>query len=339
MDNLQSKDRTPDGTDGAVLLSAEEQEHNIEEIVNVEGATNHFQSLHQHLLPPAFAFLIDADNTGVESFPEIVKKAETLGIPTLRRAYGNQEALLGQKWKDLCLQYAVQPMAHLGISGVKNATDIALAVDAMDLFHTQAIRQFCLVTGDQDFTALVLRLRSYGCQVYGIGKPSKALAKVCTAFFPLEDLLESISGAKETPAKAPTLAKKTPTKASTPAKETPAKAPTPTKASTPAKKPPTEAPTPAKKTSGPSKTKANAAKKSVNDPDLTSLLTQAMTDVIRETNLEWILAARLGNHIKSLDLQFDTKTYGQKNLQSLCKARPDLFEWRTKGTHLEVRLK
>lgn len=314
MDQFQSGDTTFD-------RASEEHEYDQGEALNAERATNHHQNLH-HLLPPPFAFLIDVDNTGVEAFPNIVKKAETLGIPTLRRAYGNQEALFGQKWKDLCLQYAVQPMAHLGISGVKNATDIALAVDAMDLFHTQAIRQFCLVTGDQDFTALVLRLRSYGCQVYGIGKPSKALAKVCTAFFPLEDLLESITGAQETPAKAPTPAKKTPTKASKPAKKTP-----------------TKAPTPAKKTQSPSKTKANAAKKLVSDPDLTSLLTQAMTDVMRETNLEWILAARLGNRIKSLGLQFDTKMYGQKNLQSLCKARPDLFEWRTKGTHLEVRLK
>lgn len=178
MDSLQSRDKTSHEADGA----SEEQAYDREEMVNAEKATNHLQNLH-HFLPPPFAFLIDVDNTGVESFPEIVKKAETWGIPTLRRAYGNQEALLGQKWKDLYLQYAVQPMVHLGISGVKNATDIALVVDAMDLFYTQAIRQFCLVTGDRDFTALVLRLRSYGCQVYGIGKPSKSLKKVCTSFF------------------------------------------------------------------------------------------------------------------------------------------------------------
>jgi hypothetical protein len=119
-------------------------------------------------LPPSFALLIDADNTSVELFPTIMKQVETWGSVTLRRAYGNQETLLGQKWKDLCLLYALQPMVHIGISGVKNATDIALTVDAMDLLHTQAIRCFCLVTGDQDFTALVLRLRSYGCQVYCI---------------------------------------------------------------------------------------------------------------------------------------------------------------------------
>ena len=330
MDNLQSKDRTPDGADGTTPPSAKELD--IEEILNAERATKHFQSLHQHMLPPAFALLIDADNTGVESFPEIVKKAETWGIVTLRRAYGNQEALLGQKWKDLCLQYAVQPMIHLSISGVKNATDIALVVDAMDLFHTQAIRQFCLVTGDQDFTTLVLRLRSYGCQVYCIGKPSKALAKVCTAFFSLEDLPEPLSVLQETQAKAPTSAKKTRSKAAVPAQKTQAKAPTS------AKKTQLKVSTPAKKKTAQSEMKTNTAKKSLNDPDLTHLLIQAMTDVRQETSLEWILASRLGVRIKQLDPQFEAKTYGQKNLHILCKARPDLFEWRPKGAHLEVRL-
>lgn len=147
----------------------------------------------------SFALLIDADNTSIELFPTIMKQVETWGSVTLRRVYGNQETLLGQKWKDLCLLYALQPMVHIGISGVKNATDIALTVDAMDLLHTQAIRRFCLVTGDQDFTALVLRLRSYGCQVYCIGKPSKAdaLAKVSTDFIPVET--PSLSPVKKSP--------------------------------------------------------------------------------------------------------------------------------------------
>ena len=316
MDHLQSMNKTPDRIDGAFFpdgasLPKEGQEHARRETFHSERATTHLQCLNQHMPPPAFAFLVDADNTKVEAFPEIVKKAETLGILTLRRAYGNHEALLGQKWKDLCLRYALQPMIHLGISGVKNATDIALVVDAMDLFHTQAIRHFCLITGDQDFTALVLRLRSYGCQVYGIGKPSKALAKVCTAFFPLEDLPEPISVVQEAPAKAPAPATKTQTKA----------------------------PTPAKKKTAQSKTQATTAKKSLDDSDLTRLLTQAITAIMQETNLEWILASRLGARIKQLDPQFEPKTYGLKNFTLLCKALPDFFDCRPKGTDLEVHLK
>ena len=311
MNDLQSKDTTRERVNGSVDLQLEQvQGCEGEETLNVGQAINLLPRFPLYMQPPAFAFLIDADNTSVESFPEMINKAETLGILTLRRAYGNQQTLFGQKWKDLCLHYALQPMIHLGISGVKNATDIALVVDAMDLFHTQAIRRFCLVTGDQDFTALVLRLRSYGCQVYGIGKPSKALATVCNAFFPLGDLREPRSVGREIQDTAATTAKKAQEKA----------------------------PPSAKQITAPFTANDNPAKKSFDDPDLTHLLTQAMTEVMQETSLEWILASRLGARIKQLDPQFEAKTYGQKNFPLLCKARPDIFEWRPKGTHLEIRL-
>src|SRR6266704_704248 len=64
----------------------------------------------------------------------------------------------------------------------------------LDLLYKENIPSFCLVTGDQDFTALVLRLRNQGCQVYCIGRPSKsdALAKVCTAFISVEQFSASV---------------------------------------------------------------------------------------------------------------------------------------------------
>jgi uncharacterized LabA/DUF88 family protein len=237
--------------------------------------THPLRSFTHSTLPASFALLIDADNTSVELFPTIMKQVETWGNVTLRRAYGNQETLLGQKWKDLCLLYALQPMVHIGISGVKNATDIALTVDAMDLLHTQAIRVFCLVTGDQDFTALVLRLRSYGCQVYCIGKPSKAdaLAKVCTDFVPVE-------GQVSLP-----------------------------------------------------------AKKSLLDSALTLLLLQAMEELMKEKQLEWVPVPHLGSRLKRLDGTYTAKAYGYKSTPALCQARTDLFETRLSGGHLEVRLK
>jgi hypothetical protein len=237
--------------------------------------THPLRSFTHSTLPASFALLIDADNTSVELFPTIMKQVETWGRVTLRRAYGNQETLLGQKWKDLCLLYALQPMVHIGISGVKNATDIALTVDAMDLLHTQAIRVFCLVTGDQDFTALVLRLRSYGCQVYCIGKPSKAdaLAKVCTDFVPGEGQVSF------------------------------------------------------------------PAKKSLLDSALTLLLLQAMEELMKEKQLEWVPVPHLGSRLKRLDGTYTAKAYGYKSTPALCQARTDLFETRLSGGHLEVRLK
>ena len=131
-----------------------------------------------------------------------MQKVEELGKATIRRVYGNTETLLNQKWKDFCLHYALQPVHHVGISGAKNATDIALTVDAMDilLLHKEPVNFFCLVTSDQDFTALVLRLRTQGCQVYCIGKPSKAdaLPKVCTEFISIEQFSKPTTPQAET---------------------------------------------------------------------------------------------------------------------------------------------
>ncbi len=150
----------------------------------------------------SLALLIDADNIPPDIFPQIMQKVEELGNATIRRVYGNTETLLNSKWKDFCLHYALQPMHHVGISGAKNATDIALTVDAMDilLLHKEPITRFCLVTSDQDFTALVLRLRSQGCQVYCIGKPSKAdaLPKVCTEFISIEQFSKPTMLSEET---------------------------------------------------------------------------------------------------------------------------------------------
>ena len=243
----------------------------------------------------AFALLIDADNISVDLFPQIMKKVEAWGKITIRQIYGNQETLLSQKWKDLCLQHALQPIPHVGISGAKNATDIALTVGAMDLLYKESIASFCLVTGDQDFTSLILRLRSQGCQVYCIGRPSKAeaLAKVCTEFISVECFSASVVFSQKQV--------KTTQKRSQPA----------------------EVPT----------------SKSHRDPALTQLLTRAAGKIMEEKKLEWVSLPRLGSCLKQLNPQFQAKTYGHKSLPELIKTRTDLFEIRTQGNHLEVRLK
>ncbi len=261
---------------------------------------------HISLQSKQFALLIDADNTSIDLFPHIMKQVETWGKVTIRQIYGNQECLLNQKWKDACLRYALQPILHIGISGAKNATDIALTVGAMDLLYKEATTSFCLVTGDQDFTALVLRLRSQGCQVYCIGRSTKAeaLAKVCTEFIPVVQLSAQV--------------------ASSPQKNESAK----NKVAQP------KAPTQKNGSSVQTYTS-----KSHLDPALTLLLTKVTDKIASEKKLEWISLPRLGSCLKQLDPQFQAKTYGQKNLPELVKTRTDLFEMRQQGDHLEVRLK
>jgi hypothetical protein len=91
----------------------------------------------------------------------------------------------------MALHYALQPVHSSPIVTGKNAADIALVIDAMDLLHRDHIERFCLVTGDSDYTALALRLRAAGCLVVGIGKPTTptALMRACTVFVSTEQLL------------------------------------------------------------------------------------------------------------------------------------------------------
>lgn len=72
----------------------------------------------------------------------------------------------------------------------KNATDIALVIDAMELLYTQKPEAFCLVSSDADFTPLVMQLKANGHDVYGFGERKTPLPFVnaCTTFLYLDTL-------------------------------------------------------------------------------------------------------------------------------------------------------
>ncbi len=70
----------------------------------------------------------------------------------------------------------------------KNATDIAIVIDAMDLLHSGRFDGFCLVSSDSDFTGLAIRLRASGMTVYGFGetKTPTAFVAACDTFLYIE---------------------------------------------------------------------------------------------------------------------------------------------------------
>lgn len=114
------------------------------------------------------AVLIDADNIAASHAPQVFASAASLGVVTVRRAYGKGSA--ARDWADaandaLC---EIRVQAHVGPA--KNGTDIALAVDAMDILHTQAVDIFCIVSNDRDFVPLANRLRAAGKLVHSICK-------------------------------------------------------------------------------------------------------------------------------------------------------------------------
>lgn len=143
-------------------------------------------------LQPRIALLIDADNAPAEKIDEILTELSTFGVIDIRRAYGNwtKHALIG--WQNKLLEYALRPMQQFDYSKHKNATDMAMTVDAMELLYTEKPDAFGIVSSDADFTPLVMHLRSKGAAVYGFGaaQTPKPFVNACSRFLYLEALGE-----------------------------------------------------------------------------------------------------------------------------------------------------
>ena len=142
---------------------------------------------------PRIALLIDADNAPADLIDEILTELSTLGVINIRRAYGNwtKHALNG--WQARLLEFAIRPMQQFDYSKRKNASDMAMTVDAMELRYTEQPDAFGIVSSDADFTPLVMHLRAKGAAVYGFGMAQTPLPFVnaCSRFLYLEALAEA----------------------------------------------------------------------------------------------------------------------------------------------------
>jgi hypothetical protein len=90
------------------------------------------------------------------------------------------------KQQTLFKRLSVRPMVNL--SAGKNSTDIALAVDAMDLAISERPDVAVLVSSDSDFAPLVIRLREKGCRVSGIGQQGKTGEETTMVYDEFTDL-------------------------------------------------------------------------------------------------------------------------------------------------------
>ena len=112
------------------------------------------------------AILIDADNIGASSADAVFAHAATLGTPSIKRAYGKPSAI--GSWGEAAASALceLRPVGHE--SAAKNGTDIALAVDAMDILHERIVDGFVIVSNDRDFIPLASRLRASGKTVHAV---------------------------------------------------------------------------------------------------------------------------------------------------------------------------
>jgi uncharacterized protein (TIGR00288 family) len=145
------------------------------------------------------ALLIDADNSPAAKIDVILSELAKYGVANIRRAYGNWKSPTLKSWEAVLHEYAIRPIQQFDYSKGKNASDIALIIDAMDLLYTQKLDAFCLVSSDADFTPLVMRLLTNGAKVYGFGERKTPLPFVnaCSTFIYLEGLGEPPVAAPE----------------------------------------------------------------------------------------------------------------------------------------------
>jgi uncharacterized protein (TIGR00288 family) len=160
---------------------------------------------------PNAALLIDFDNVTMGIRSDLGKELRTLlsseiikGKVAVQRAYAD--------WRRYP-QYIV-PLSEASIdlifapaygSSKKNATDIRLAIDALELVFTRPeIGTFILLSGDSDFSSLVIKLKEYGKYVIGVGireSSSDLLVQNCDEYYSYNALAGLVKANEDEPAR------------------------------------------------------------------------------------------------------------------------------------------
>lgn len=142
------------------------------------------------------AVLIDADNTSPSIIEGLIAEIANYGVSSVKRIYGDWTSPNLLRWKDVLLEYAIQPIQQFSYTTGKNSTDSAMIIDAMDLLYTENLNGFCIVSSDSDFTRLASRIRESGLMVYGFGekKTPRPFVVACDKFVYTEILRKSENG-------------------------------------------------------------------------------------------------------------------------------------------------
>ena len=248
------------------------------------------------------ALLIDADNAPAVKIQAILDELSKHGTINVRRAYGNWKKSELRAWEERLHEFAIRPMQQFDYSKGKNASDMAMVIDAMELLYTDRPQAFGLVSSDADFTPLVMHLKSKGAVVFGFGqkKAPEPFQRACSTFLFVENL-----GSDPAPIMEGSMAMPEATAAAVSvdsAAETELLQPVPTP-------------------------------KLRMDTRLVRLLRGAVQTVANEEG--WAQLGAVGNHIGN-QASFDPRNYGYPRLGALFEAT-QLFEIRRVNTVMQVR--
>jgi uncharacterized protein (TIGR00288 family) len=130
------------------------------------------------------ALLIDADNIDPKFYAEIVENLAERGSIVIRRAYGNPRTWNKKTLHNATLKHALTPVLVVPPIETKDAADMRLAIEAVDLIHAGWLDGIAIASSDSDFAALAMRIAESGIAVYGFGeaKTPEAFRTACTEF-------------------------------------------------------------------------------------------------------------------------------------------------------------
>jgi len=139
------------------------------------------------------ALLIDADNASSSTLDPVLTILAELGTVNIRRVYGNWSKPALKGWRDQTVRYGIEPQQQFDLTKGKNATDMKMTIDAMDLLYRGRVHGFGIMSSDSDFMPLAMRIRQDGLPVYGFGtsKTPEAFRQACTRYIDVTALRQA----------------------------------------------------------------------------------------------------------------------------------------------------
>ena len=265
----------------------------------------------------SIAVLIDGDNAPVKSISTVISKISTFGRITTKRVYGNWKKSHLSPWEEVIKNLALKAQQQFDYVTGKNATDIAMVIDAMKLLNTGKYDAFAIISSDSDYTPLCIELRESGIFVIGVGRDdsSDAFKRSCDEFVSLNKLMQAYDNSSKT----------TDTEVKEDSSE---KAKTaPVKAST----------RKTKSEETPTAVEENIVEKNVDEENDSTVIANKedelhqLLKIAAETE-NWqdddgfVNVAGVGDFIKRTRPEFDITQFGFKKLPDFIAAHPDLYE-------------
>ena len=153
------------------------------------------------------ALLIDADNASPDFLDPVLTVLAELGTVNIRRAYGNWSKPGLKGWAEMTHRHAIEPSQQFDLTKGKNATDMKMTIDAMDLLFGGRVDGFGIMSSDSDFMPLAMRIRQDGLPVYGFGtsRAPDSFRQACSRFIDVGALAKAdeqdAAGEKAAPGK------------------------------------------------------------------------------------------------------------------------------------------